>query len=93
MATTNSAVWAAILTIPLSLGIKFLIPALPFLNRMGVVFLILSAVVVAITLLEKKGVSSKAFKIDKDLFHTDTIFNVGSICIFAILAVLYTIWW
>ncbi len=92
-ATANSAVWAATLTIPLSLGIKFLIPAMPFLNRMGVVFLILSAVVVAITLLEKKGVSSKAFKIDKDLFHTDTIFNVGSIGIFAILAVLYTIWW
>ena len=92
-ATANSAVWAAVLTIPLSLAIKFFIPALPFLNRMGVVFLILSAIVVAITLIEKKGVSSKAIKIDKDLFHTDTIFNVGAIGIFAILSVLYTIWW
>lgn len=92
-ATANSAVWAAVLTIPLSLGIKFLIPSLPFLNRMGVVFLILSAIVVVITLLEKKGVSEKAIKIDKDLFHTDTVFNVGAIGIFAILAVLYTIWW
>nr|MBC8194012.1 sodium/glucose cotransporter [FCB group bacterium] len=92
-ATANSAVWAAVLTIPLSLAIKLLIPALPFLNRMGVVFLILSAIVVVITLIEKKGVSAKAIKIDKDLFHTDTIFNVGSIGIFAILAVLYTIWW
>ena len=92
-ATANSAVWAAVLTIPLSLAIKFFIPELPFLNRMGVVFLILSAIVVAITLIEKKGVSSKAIKIDKDLFHTDTIFNVGAIGIFAILSVLYTIWW
>ncbi|NQT63161.1 MAG: sodium/solute symporter [Candidatus Marinimicrobia bacterium] len=92
-ATANSAVWAAVLTIPLSLAIKFFIPALPFLNRMGVVFLILSAIVVVITLIEKKGVSAKAIKIDKDLFHTDTIFNVGAIGIFAILAVLYTIWW
>ncbi len=92
-ATANSAVWAAVLTIPLSLAIKFFIPELPFLNRMGVVFLILSAIVVVITLIEKKGVSSKAIKIDKDLFHTDTIFNVGAIGIFAILSVLYTIWW
>jgi|GEM_PF-2765568 hypothetical protein len=50
-------------------------------------------IAVAITLIEKKGVSAKAIKIDKDLFHTDTIFNVGAIGIFAILAVLYTIWW
>ncbi|MBT3254220.1 MAG: sodium/solute symporter [Candidatus Marinimicrobia bacterium] len=92
-ATANSAVWAAVLTIPLSLAIKFFIPALPFLNRMGVVFLILSAIVVIITLIEKKGVSAKAIKIDKDLFHTDTVFNVGAIGIFAILSVLYTIWW
>lgn len=92
-ATANSAIWAAVLTIPLSLGIKFLIPALPFLNRMGVVFLILSAIVVIITLLESREDSPKAFKIPTDLFHTDTVFNVGSIGIFAILAVFYTIWW
>ncbi len=92
-ATANSALWAAVLTIPLSLGIKILIPALPFLNRMGVVFLILSAIVVVITLLESREDSPKAIKIDRNLFRTDTVFNVGAIGIFAILAVLYTIWW
>jgi len=92
-ATANSAVWAAVLTIPLSLAIKLFIPALPFLNRMGVVFLILSAIVVGITLIENKGDSPKAIVVKKGLFHTDTFFNVGSIGIFAILAVLYIIWW
>jgi len=92
-ATANSALWAAVLTIPLSLGIKILIPTLPFLNRMGVVFLILSAIVIVITLIESREDSPKAIKIDKGLFHTDTVFNVGTIGIFAILAVFYTIWW
>ena len=92
-ATANSALWAAVLTIPLSLGIKILIPTLPFLNRMGVVFLILSAIVVAITLMESREDSPKAIKVDKGLFHTDTVFNIGAIGIFAILAVFYTIWW
>ena len=92
-ATANSAVWAAVLTIPLSLGIKTLIPALPFLNRMGVVFLLLGLTVVIITLVESKGDAAKAIKIEKGLFHTDTLFNVGSIGIFAILSVLYIMFW
>ena len=92
-ATANSALWAAVLTIPLSLAIKFFIPSLPFLNRMGIVFLILSAIVVFITLWESKEDSPKAIKLHKDIFHTDTLFNVGSIGIFAILAVFYIMWW
>ncbi|MBC8491074.1 MAG: sodium/glucose cotransporter, partial [Candidatus Marinimicrobia bacterium] len=92
-ATANSAIWAAVLTIPLSLGIKALVPALPFLNRMGVVFLLLSLTVVIITLIESKGDAAKAIKIEKGLFHTDTLFNVGSIGIFAILSVLYIMFW
>lgn len=92
-ATANSALWAAVLTIPLSLGIKAFIPGLPFLNRMGAVFLILSAIVVGITLIESKGDDAKAIKVEKGLFHTDNIFNVGAIGIFAILAVMYIRFW
>jgi len=92
-ATANSALWAAVLTIPLSLGIKALIPGLPFLNRMGVVFLLLSSIVVVITLIESKGDDPKAIKADKGLFHTDNIFNVGAIGIFAVLAVIYIRFW
>lgn len=92
-ATANSALWAAILTIPLSLGIKAFIPGMPFLNRMGVVFLILSAIVIGITLIESKGDDAKAIKVEKGLFHTDNIFNIGAIGIFAILAMIYIRFW
>jgi len=92
-ATANSALWAAVLTIPLSLGIKIFIPAIPFLNRMGAVFLILSAIVIIITLFENKGDSPKAIRIDRKLFGTDMVFNVGAIGICAILALLYLRFW
>lgn len=92
-ATATSAMWAAILTIPLSLGIKILIPTIPFLNRMGIVFLVLSGLVIIITLLGSGKDDPKAFKTDKGLFKTDLVFNLGAIGIAAILAVLYLRFW
>lgn len=92
-ATPNSALWAAILTIPLSLGFKYFAPNIPFMDRMGLVFLIDSAVVIIITLLERKGDSPKAIKISRKLFETGPVFNVASIGICAILAVLYILFW
>ncbi|MEX2639097.1 MAG: sodium/sugar symporter [Balneolales bacterium] len=114
-ATSNGALWAAILTIPLSFGFKWLTPGLPFLDRMGVVFLILCAVIVVISLIEgrqreeeealetessrdvvvSKGTKAdpKAIYYEKSWFHTDTSFNIGSIGICAILALLYILFW
>lgn len=92
-ATANSALWAAILTIPLSAGFKYFTPEMPFLDRMGLIFLILSLIVVAITLYERKGIDAKAIHIDRKLFQTGTVFNVASIGICAILAVLYIRFW
>lgn len=92
-ATSNGALWAAILTIPLSFLFKWLTPALPFLDRMGIVFLILCGVIVVISLYEGKGESEKAVHYDKSMFKTDTAFNIGSIGICAILAVLYLLFW
>ncbi len=93
MATTNSALWAAILTIPLSAGFKYFMPEMAFLNRMAIVFFLLSAVVIIITLIEKKGEHPKAIKIDKDLFSTGPVFNIGAIVITAIVSVFYIIFW
>ena len=92
-ATANGALWAAILTIPLSFLFKWLFPDLPFLDRMGIVFLILCAVMVMVSVFENGGEDEKAIEIRKELFHTDTVFNIGSIAICAILAILYLLFW
>lgn len=92
-ATANGALWAAILTIPLSFLFKWLLPQIPFLDRMGIVFLILCAVIVGIAYWEGGQEDPKAITFRKELFHTGTVFNVGSIVICAILAVLYLLFW
>ena len=91
--TANAALWAAVLTIPLSFMFKWLIPTLPFLDRMGLVFVILSLVMVGISLYEGKLTDEKAIKYTKDYFRTGKVFNIGSIGICAILAVLYLLFW
>lgn len=92
--TGNAALWAAILTIPLSVFFKFFFPELPFLDRMGIVFLILIAVLVIISLIESKGKDHpKAIDVDASLFKTSMKFNIGAIFICGILAALYIIYW
>ncbi|MFQ3597091.1 MAG: solute:sodium symporter family transporter [Chloroherpetonaceae bacterium] len=92
-ATARSARWAAILTIPLSLGFKVLLPDLAFLNRMGVVFVALSLVVIAITLSEKHERDSKAVEIDSKTFQTDAAFNIGAIGVLGVVVALYLVFW
>jgi len=91
--TANAALAAAIATIPLSAILKFAFPLLPFIDRMGVVFLIVSAIMIVISLLEAKGPHAKAVDITPDLFKTSPKFNIGAISIAAILAALYIIFW
>jgi SSS family solute:Na+ symporter len=66
---------------------------MPFLDRMDLIFVLLSILVVVITLYERKGDDPKAIHLDKNLFKTDGIFNIASIGISGILAVLYIVYW
>lgn len=92
--TSNAALTAAVLTIPLSTVLKFGMPDLPFLDRMGVVFLVISALIIAISLYEGKGKDHpKSIEVDKELFRTSTTFKIGAIIIAGIIAALYTIFW
>jgi len=92
-ASADGALWAAILTIPLSFLFKWLTPGIPFMNRMGIVFIIVSVVLIFISLRANKGDDSKAIAVPRSLFVTNTVFNVGSIVVSAILVVLYLLFW
>ncbi len=92
-ATARSARWAALLTIPFSIGFKLLLPNLAFLNRMGVVFVALSLVVIAITLSEKNERDAKAIALDSNSFQTDSAFNLGALGVLGIVAALYLVFW
>ncbi|MFN3999086.1 sodium/sugar symporter [Algoriphagus sp.] len=92
--TSNAALVGAALSIPLSVVLKIMLPDLPFLDRMGVVFLVLAALMIIISLVEGKGKDHpKSIDINAELFSTSTGFKIGAILIAGIIAGLYTIFW
>ena len=67
---------------------------IPFVDRMGFVFLICVVGMAAISLYEhKNGVQTNGLEIDAALFKTTPSFTVWSLIILGILAALYTIFW
>jgi solute:Na+ symporter, SSS family len=96
-ATPNAALWVAILTIPFSVLLDMLLPGLPFMNRVGIISLVLAGVIILISLheLRKTGrkVHEKGIHFYPRLFQTGQMFNIMAIGIMAILAVLYIFLW
>nr|WKN39181.1 sodium/sugar symporter [Tunicatimonas sp. TK19036] len=92
--TPRAALTAAILTIPLSTIFKIVTPDIPFINRMGIVFLILAAVIIIMSMVEGKGKDQpNSIDIQHGLFKSSMKFNIGALLILGILAALYTIYW
>lgn len=91
--TSNSVLTASVVCIPLSALLKYLFPQLPFLDRIGVVFLIISAVIIIVSLLESEKNNQNAIELKRELFKTDRIFNWLSAGIVTILCITYFIFW
>ena len=84
----------AILSIPLSAGMKLLTPEVPFLDRMGYVFLISVGLIVAISYLEGKGKDSpNAINLSGMRFVADPVYNIAAFGILGIAAALYALFW
>jgi SSS family solute:Na+ symporter len=67
---------------------------IPFLDRMGFVFIISVLSMILISLLDaKRGIPSKGLEVDKSMFKTNTGFAIGAMLIIGILVALYTIYW
>ena len=84
---------AAIGSAVFSLAFKVYLPDVPFMNRVGYVFLLCIAVAVIVSLAEGAKVHPKAVRVSRTDFHTSTGFNVASAAIAAILIGLYWYWW
>ncbi len=100
-ATSAAALTSAILTIPLSTVLKFLpgwtngaFPDIPFMNRMGLVFIILMVLMVIVSLADPRSKANvRVVEIDKTMFRCSPAFIIGSTVIIGILAALYTIFY
>jgi SSS family solute:Na+ symporter len=99
--TTKAALTAVILTIPLSVVLKFLpawthgvFPDIAFLNRMSIVFVILVFLMIVITLQDPRNKNKPALiKVDRRDYRCSPSFIAGSVIIIGILTALYTVFW
>jgi solute:Na+ symporter, SSS family len=93
-ATANAALAAAIATIPTGLILEKLITDMPFMNRMGFVFLTLVAIMVIVSLFDKKGQkNNKTIEMDVSMFRTSPAFTIGMVMVLGIIAALYIMFW
>ena len=92
-ATATSALAAAISSAVLSILFKLFWPELPFMDRVGLVFLLCIAIAVVITLFGGTREQPNAIHLDDIDFSTSGSFNMLAIGVCLILIALYATWW
>ena len=91
-ATASGALAAGISSFVLSGIMKFALPMLPWMDRMGIVFLLCLAIIAAMGRKNSKGEEANQ-QISSSLFKTDAAFNTMAVIIICVLIFFYTIWW
>ncbi len=94
-ANSAGALAAAIGSAVISFGLRVLWPELPFMDRIGLVFLLCLGLCVVFSLLTQSAEqdSDTCVDIKSVSFSTTTSFNISAVGVVIILAILYTIWW
>lgn len=91
---SNGALAATLISIPLSALLKYTVPGMPFMNRMGWVFLACLALIVLFGLLDPKSKNNpKALEAESSMFRVSTGFAAGALIVLGILAALYIAYW
>jgi solute:Na+ symporter, SSS family len=92
-ASEAGALAAAIGSFVLSIALKFALPEMPFMDRVGVVFLMALALAVGFSYLKPGAVNSNRIDVGGISYATTGGFNIASLGVIAILIALYTVWW
>lgn len=93
-ATATAALWSALLSIPLSTGLKVLAPQVPFMDRMLYVFLLSVGLIVVLSLVEGKGrESAKAIRLEEIRMTGDRVYNAAAFGVLGITVALYALFW
>lgn len=91
--TAMGALAAAIGSAVLSFAFKMLWPELPFIDRVGLVFLLCTAIAIAISMLQGNREQEKSIDLADIDFTTSKGFNAAAVAVSLILAALYATWW
>jgi SSS family solute:Na+ symporter len=105
--TNKGAIWGALTSIPIALYLKTggkgwfdgtameaVFPKLPWMDQMGLTALLTMAVIILVSWMENRGKDDiKAIELNKGIFKTSPLFNIGAFAVLIILTVVYTLFW
>ena len=91
--TSLAALAAAMSSAALSFALKLLWPELPFIDRVGVVFLLCAAIAVVFSVIQGSREQLGSVELADIDFGTTQGFNMSGVAISLILAALYATWW
>jgi len=92
-ATEFGAIGAVIGSFALSLAFKIWLPDMPFIDRVGIVFLMCLALGVALSYLQRPAGEERVVDLGGISFKTDAGFNIGAALVAVILIFLYGFYW
>lgn len=92
-ATANSALVAGISSVLLSYLLKFAMPEVPFMDRVGLVFIACALLAALVTFIDGNRVQEKAIDLKGISFQTTSGFNVAGVGVAVILVAIYATWW
>ena len=77
----------------LSYLFKMYLPGIPFMDRMGIVFLASLVIAVILSYLVPAAANADRISTDGVTYKTTSGFNAASVAVIAILIALYATWW
>jgi solute:Na+ symporter, SSS family len=92
-ANEAGAIAATVGSFALSIALKLAWPALPFMDRVGLVFLLALALAVVVSLATRSRGDANRIRTDDVRYGTSTAFNAGAVGVIAILVALYATFW
>jgi SSS family solute:Na+ symporter len=92
-ATEAGAIGAAIASVVLSWLLRTVAPGIPFMDRMGIVFVLSLGLAIVLSLAIKGRGDADRITMEGVRFNTSTGFNIASLGVVLILIALYATWW
>lgn len=92
-ATSMGALSAALGSAAFSYMLRELWPELPFMDRVGLVFLLCLTLCYVVSMLGKPNTTDSSVDLDKVSFETTKSFNIAALGVVVILTALYATWW
>ncbi|MGI4730279.1 MAG: sodium/sugar symporter [Janthinobacterium lividum] len=92
-ANEAGAIAAAVSSVVLSYLFKVAAPGIPFMNRMGIVFLLALALAAVVSLATRAQAAADTIDTRDVEYATRTSFNIGAVGVVLVLIALYATWW